>query len=302
MSLPRRAWLALGLLGLAILLFVLIGGWMMAQPGGVRGTLVRWFGPPQVELTEAYAPGDGGMDFDHSTFDALLASFVDTDGFVDYEGLAVRRGELERYLESLGATAFDELGRDAKLALLINAYNAFTLELILDHYPLESIRDIPAAERWKAVRFEIGGRLFSLDQIEHEQIRPMFTEPRIHFALVCAAVSCPPLRREAYMAARLNEQLEAQAEIVHHGERWIRYVPGSGKIALTPLYEWFRGDFDQVAGSILDFAARYRGDLATELATGDRPDVRFLDYDWSLNRQPASRQPASGSTTNPVSE
>jgi hypothetical protein len=96
------------------------------------------------------------------------------------------------------------MGRNEKLALLINAYNAFTLKLIVERLPVQSILDIPAAERWDAVRWKVGGQVWSLKQIEHEQIRPKFTEPRVHFALVCAAVGCPPLRNEAYDASRLD--------------------------------------------------------------------------------------------------
>jgi hypothetical protein len=268
--------------GLGLLLPLLaVAFWMSLQPGGPRGVLVRWFGPPRVELSEAHAPDLASQVFDHSAFDGLLREFVDDDGLVDYEGLGGRRDDLDRYVESLAAARFVELGRDEKLALLINAYNAFTLELILEHYPLDSIRDIPSAQRWDAVRWDLGGHLYSLNQLEHEQIRPKFREPRIHFALVCAAIGCPPLRREAYAGVRVNDQLEDQARRVHHDERWVRYRPGSDRIELTSLYEWYRGDFEQVADSVVDYVSTFREDLRD----GDRPSVRFLDYDWSLNRQ-----------------
>jgi len=275
--------------GLALAVVVLIPAiWAMLQPGGPRGVLVRWFGPPQVELSEAYAARDDVADFDHAVLNELLREFVDDGGYVDYEGLRERRVDLQGYIRSLAAAHFDGLGRDEKLALLINAYNAFTLELILEHAPLQSIRDIPAEQRWEAVRWNVAGREYSLNQIEHEQIRPKFREPRIHFALVCAAVSCPPLRREAYTGARLNDQLEDQALRVHHGEGWLRYESGAETIGLTSLYEWYRDDFEQVAGTILDYVARYREDLDG----GDRPTVRFLEYDWSLNDQRRREGPA----------
>jgi hypothetical protein len=185
--------------------------------------------------------------------------------------------------------SFAEHGRDDKLALLINAYNAFTLKLILEHLPLESIRDIPDAQRWDAVRWAFGGTAYSLNQIEHRLIRPNFREPRVHFALVCAAVGCPPLRAEAYTAARLEAQLQDQAYRVHHGDRWFRYTAGSDEAEMTSLYEWYRGDFEQAAGTILDFAARFSPDLESEIEAGRRPRVRFLEYDWSLNDRHANR-------------
>ena len=159
--------------------------------------------------------------------------------------------------------------------------------MILDRAPPESIRDIPAGQRWDAVRWNIAGREYSLNQIEHEEIRPEFREPRIHFALVCAAVSCPPLRREAYTGARLDGQLEDQARRVHHGDRWLRYEPEAKTIWLTSLYKWYGDDFKQTEGTILDYVARYREDLDLD----DRPRVRFLDYDWSLNVQEPNETP-----------
>ena len=264
-----------------VLVAVTFSAWIWLQPGGPRAVLVRWFGPPQVELGEAYAPDRGGPIVDHSAFDALLSEFVDEDGLVDYLGLGRRQADLDRYLESLAVAPFAELGRDEKLALWINAYNAFTLKLILEHYPLKSIRDIPAAERWDRVRWNVAGSEYSLNQIEHEQIRPKFREPRIHFALVCAAVGCPPLRREVFVGARLDEQLEEQTRRVHRDERWVRYASGAGRIELTSLYEWYQGDFEQVADSIVAYVAPYREDLSPDA----EPTVRFLDYDWSLNKQ-----------------
>lgn len=133
----------------------------------------------------------------------------------------------------VGDADFEALGRDEKLAFLINAYNAFTLRLILDHRPLASIRDIPSSERWDAVRWVLAGRTVSLNQIEHELIRPNFAEPRIHFALVCAAVGCPPLRTEAYTGAELEEQLTDQSRYVHTHPRWFNYEDGAEEIGLT---------------------------------------------------------------------
>lgn len=283
MSIPR-GWLARLGLGSGLLVVALAVS-VLLQPGGLRGVLVRALGPPQVVLKEVYASRPEGPAFDHTAFDVLLLEFVDERGFVDYAALGRRRDELDRYLDALSRAPFDAMGRNERLALLINAYNAFTLRLILDYYPLDSIRDIPANRRWDDSRWNIAGRTYSLNEIEHEQIRPMFREPRIHFALVCAAVGCPMLRREAYVATRVDEQLDDQSRRTHENERWVRYESDANTISLTSLYEWYAGDFEQVAGSILDYAARYRTELARDLEAGDRPEVRFLDYDWSLNAQ-----------------
>ena len=269
---------------LALSVALVVGLWSV-RPGWLRGLMVGWFGPPQVELEETYAGVKAETVFDHSAFDRLLAASVDADGFVDYAGLTGRATELDAYIDSLAGAPFDELGRDDRLALLINAYNAFTLRLILDHYPVDSIKDIPGEERWDAVRWTLAGGTYSLNQIEHELVRANFREPRIHFALVCAAVGCPPLRSEAYTGKRLEVQLEAQTRFTHESERWLRYRAGADSIELTSLYEWYGGDFEQVAGSVLAYAARYDADLEYDLSQGHEPEVRFLDYDWSLNEQ-----------------
>jgi hypothetical protein len=238
-------------------------------------------GPPVVAV-ETYAVGPAGPTFDHASYDGLLRRHVD-EGWVDYAGLRAEEAELDAYLAALAQAPFDDLGRDEKLALLINAYNAATLKLILDYYPLESINDIPAARRWSDRRWVVGGRTWSLDEIEHEQIRPHFVEPRIHFALVCAAIGCPILRSEAYDAARLDAQLEAQMVYCHNHERWFRIDANGQNVQLSSLYDWYRTDFASADRTVLEFIAPYVEPLRVALAAGVMPAVRFLDYDWTLN-------------------
>lgn len=241
------------------------------------------FGPPAAKLEEAYTQSADSLTFDHSVFDALLREHVDSDGWVDYAALRSEEPKLNRYLQSLEYVDFDKLGRDEKLALLINAYNAYTLRLILDHYPIQSIKDIPDAERWDAKRWNVGGNTWSLNQIEHEQIRPKFVEPRVHFALVCAAVGCPKLRNAAYRGERIDEQLDDQTRYVHTHDRWFEIDARKGLVRLTKLYDWYGGDFKQVAGSVLDFAARYSPELKRLIDGGTKPRIEWLDYDWKLN-------------------
>ena len=202
-----------------------------------RGILKNLFGPAPVTLQEAYQNQSGGPTFDHSAFDALLRRHVDPDGWVDYEGFRSDAASLDAYIASIGTAPFADLGRDEKLALLINAYNAFMLRLILDHYPIKSIKDIPSAKRWDAKRWRLGSMTLSLNQMEHEQIRPKFAEPRVHFALVCAAIGCPKLRNEAYQAQRIEAQLKDQTRYAHTHDRWFRYQPGAKEVHLTKLDE-----------------------------------------------------------------
>ncbi len=261
--------------GLTLLSLLLSGCALDTNP-----LVVSLFGPPRVQLTETWAGQRGSATFDHSALGALLAAHV-REGWVDYAALAERQEVLDDYLAAVAEAPFDALGRDGKLALLINTYNAATLKLIAERYPLDSIRDIPEAERWDAVRWQVAGQTVSLNQIEHELIRGNFVEPRVHFALVCAAAGCPPLRSEAYTAGELEAQLSDQTRRVHLGARWFRYRPG--RASLTRLYQWYRGDFEQVAGSPLAYAARSSRPLAEALARGEQPEITWLPYDWTLN-------------------
>ncbi|XZE53455.1 VTT domain-containing protein [Planctomycetaceae bacterium SH139] len=256
----------------------------------IQQAIVSLFGPPAVEMKEQHREKPGGPAIDHSTWDRLLKEHVDDAGWVDYRRLAQSAGELKSYLDAIAAAPFDELGRDEKLTLLINGYNAATLMLIIENLPINSIMDIPEAKRWDDQRWVIGGNRWSLNQIEHEQIRPNFAEPRIHFALVCAAVGCPPLRNEAYLAKQLDSQLEKQSQYVHDHGTWFQFDAERGELALTKLYNWYGGDFVQTGGSVQEFAAKYSGDLASFLKSGAPAQQIWLPYDWSLN-SPANRQP-----------
>lgn len=283
----RSPWVVAGIsAGLAF--FVLIGAALaMLQPE----FLTRWFGPPAVTMAEEYETLPEGPTVDHSRFQNVLDAFVNEAGGVDYAGLAANPDDLLAYHALLADVPWDELGRNEKLALLLNAYNSFTLELMIDWLDkpgIEGIRDIPRAQRWEAARWNIGGNIWSLDQIEHVQIREHFVEPDYHFAAVCAAVGCPPLRTEAYTGEKLDAQLRDQAKMVHEdGTRWFQYDRDAGVLHLTPLYRWYRGDFEQVKRDILQYAAQYNATLAADLAAGNRPTVRWMEYDWSLNDQEA---------------
>ncbi len=250
-----------------------------------RSAINSLFGPPKVTLGETYAEKPGGPRFDHSGFDAVLKKHVDDAGGVDYRALKADRAALDAYVASLAKAPLAQMGRNERLTLLINAYNAFTLRLIVEHYPIDSIKDIPDGQRWDAKRWNLAGNTWSLNEIEHEQVRPHFKEPRIHFALVCAAVGCPPLRNEAYAVDRLEEQLAAQAKYVHTHDRWFQFDASSGVVRLTSLYDWYGGDFEQAAGSVLSYAAGHSPQLKAALDAGKTPKVQFLDYDWALNQK-----------------
>ena len=248
-----------------------------------RSTISAFFGPPTVQMAEVYPAEPTEATFDHVQFDRLLSAYVDDNGGVDYVALKQNQVPLMSYIELLASVPFEQLSRNERLTLLINAYNAFTLQLILENMPVKSIKDIPEQQRWSHVRWKVGSHTWSLNQIEHEQIRPKFKDPRIHFALVCAAVGCPPLRNEAFQSDRLEAQLEDQARQVHMDPRWFQYDKTKDRVKLTSLYKWYGGDFEQDAGTVLEFAARYSEPLRRRLAGSKLPLITWLHYDWSLN-------------------
>jgi hypothetical protein len=221
---------------------------------------------------------------EHRNFDEFLQRYVGPTGLVDYVGTRRDSTLLQSYVASLQSVDLKSLDRDERLATLINAYNAFTIQLIKENYPLKSIKDIPEEKRWKAVRWNIGGKTYSLDQIENDLIRPKFNEPRIHFALVCAARDCPPLRAEAYTAARLEAQLTDQMARTHaNGSTWVSFDAASNTLAITPLYDWFKQDFLATAPSVEAYVAQYTPEVKTALDAGAKLTIEYKGYDWSLN-------------------
>ncbi|MEX0745477.1 MAG: VTT domain-containing protein [Phycisphaeraceae bacterium] len=289
---PKQANL-LGTLVLAGLALVMLVTTACAYLNADR--LRGMFGPPAVVMGEAYEAKPEGPTFDHSAFDAILKQHVNDNGGVDYDELIADPESLRAYNRSLADAPWGELGRDEKLALLINAYNSFTLQLMIEWLPhegIDGIRDIPADQRWDDVRWNVGGHVWSLNQIEHEQIRPNFREPRIHWAVVCAAVGCPPLRAESYVAGRLDEQLAEQERIIHtDGSRWFRIdaAPGSaGVVHLSQLYNWYGSDFVQAAGSggsVLAYVAEHVPAVREAMQRNQPLRIAYLHYDWSLNDQ-----------------
>ena len=229
------------------------------------------------------------FDHGHSAWTDVLARFV-RDGDVDYRGLAGEgRGPFDAYLRSLQAASASETAwsRDERMAFWINAYNAFTIRLILDHYPLRSIRSIGllpgAAFREKFIPLGKGGEEISLDTIEHEILRTEFRDARIHFAIVCASKGCPQLRSEAYRARDLADQLDDAARGFLAYPSKNRIEAASGTLHLSPIFKWFRGDFERDAGSLEAFVARFAAPQDAERIGTVKMRLTFLDYDWSLN-------------------
>lgn len=242
--------------------------------------------------------------FDHSAFDALLRAHV-RDGLVDYDAFE-RSPEFRAYLARLAAADPAALGRDEQVALWINAYNAYTIQLINKHGERRSIRNInksfgglvKAYGPWREKLAAVGERTYGLDEIEQDILRKQFREPRIHFALVCAAMGCPPLRGEAYTGARLDRQLDDQGRaFVLRSPAKNRVDVAARTVYLSPIFVEFRDYIDDFGGSeaaVGRYVARYfpAGPERTLLEGGDFKVVKTR-YDWTLNSQANGRQAAS---------
>ena len=240
--------------------------------------------------------------FSHKNWDDLLIRFVNwsadgTASRVDYEGFAKSRPKLAVYLDELASVPkvdFDRWSRAEQLAFLINAYNAWTVELILEHYPgIESIRGIGflPGTAWRLRIVELFGREISLDNLEHDMIRgwDRFHEPRIHFAVNCAAVGCPALSDRAYSGATLNDQLDRNARQFLKDRS--RNYAIRGDLYVSPIFRWYREDFQNGWGgyeSLSAFLAEYGealglSDVQRAALMSGRIRIRFSRYDWSLN-------------------
>ena len=218
----------------------------------------------------------------HDIWNALLKDFVH-DGQVDYKLLHQNEEQLNVYLARLQAHPPSAgWSSEEQLAYWINAYNAFTIKMIIDHYPVKSIKDIGGSTQiplvnstWDIQFIEISGKDLSLNDIEHRLIRTEFNRPTIHFAIVCASKSCPTLRSEAYTAENIDKQLNEQALAFINDES--KNQISADHIEVSKIFSWFEGDFTK-EGSLIDFLNKYTNTKINQEAT-----VSFLDYDWALN-------------------
>jgi hypothetical protein len=236
----------------------------------------------------------GKRFFDHRRFDHVLKIHVrDMGSRFDYASLSMQPGELQAYLNSLAAVRLSDLGRDELLALLIDAYNAFTIQSVLETLTpaqpqgVASIREIPNV--FARPTHKLGGHLLSLDDIEHGLIRPLFKDPRIHFVVNCASASCPPLPLEALTGGNLESQLEYAARRTLSSPDYVRF--DGEKLQVTKLLDWYGDDFvtqgfHGAEKSLPLFIRKYASDDVAHAidAAGGSPSVVFMDYDWSLNR------------------
>ncbi len=217
----------------------------------------------------------------HQIWNELLQKNVDEKGNVNYKGFISEKAKLQKYLDALSKEAPKrDWSKNEKLAYWINAYNAFTVKLIIDNYPTKSIKDLGGAiykinTPWDIKFITIEGKSYDLNNIEHGILRKEFNEPRIHFAVNCASISCPVLRNEAYVAEKIEQQLHEQAFRFINDP--IRNKINSKTAELSKIFSWFKGDFTK-NGTLEVFINQYSKTKITS-----QTKVSFMEYNWNLN-------------------
>jgi Protein of unknown function, DUF547 len=247
------------------------------------------------------SPTAAAFDHSHAQWDTLTKRHVvwlpgGHASQVDYRGFRSERAALKNYLDQLTAVApseYEAWGKPQKLAFLINAYNAFTVELILTQYPdLKSIKDLGSfvTSPWKKRFFTLLGKPRHLDDIEQGMIRApgAFDEPRIHMAVNCASIGCPALRNEAFLPEKLDSQLEDGVERFLSDATRNRFNSQSSRLEVSKIFDWYEKDFSAKAGSLAAWLARYTDRLSADPASRQqirdkKAKIVFLDYDWALN-------------------
>lgn len=229
------------------------------------------------------------IDQTHSAFTAILKRQVKDDR-VDYETLKRNPTELNTYLETLASvpeTTFNKWNSDQQMAFYINLYNAATLKLIIDNYPVKSIKDIGNILRgpWKQKVVRVFGKVKTLDYIEHDLLRAKYKDPRIHFAVNCASIGCPPLRPEAFQGATLDTQLDEQGRAFLQDTTKNRLNPKDRTLYLSKIFKWFKKDFTAKSGTVEKFVAPYFNERDARIIRQGGLSIKYTDYDWSLNKQ-----------------
>ncbi len=272
----------------------------------VAMTILSILSVPGLDARTAGAP-----EMTYENYADVLEKYVDDKGLVDYASLKEHRRKLDAFVEAVGnldPKTYQGWTKDQKIAFWINVYNGLTLKAIIDNYPIQpsffrslrypenSIRQIPGV--WDELKFTVMGRNMTLDEIEHKVLRKEFNEPRIHMALVCAAMGCPELRTEPFTGERLDEQLNDQSAKFMNNPEKFRIDRKEGRVYLSSIFKWFGEDFvktygtdkkfkdfGQVERAVLNFASRHVPPKDREYLEKGGYYLDYLSYDWTLNER-----------------
>ena len=228
--------------------------------------------PESAPLVAEETPEDLSKP-NHDAWNDLLKKHVSADGKVNYKGFKQDMPALESYLGDLTRNPIqNDWSRPEKMAYWINAYNAFTIKLILDNYPLKSIIALDNGKTWDIKRIQLGEKTYSLNGIENDILRPQYKDARIHFAVNCAAKSCPPLLNRAWTGDNLSKYLDQQAKAFINNSKYNKI--SADAVQISKIFEWYAADF----GDIIAYLNKYSNVKINPAAT-----ITYLEYDWALN-------------------
>ncbi len=251
------------------------------------------------EVTTNTSVVASNQKFSYQDYAEVLKTYVDDQGLVNYQGLQANRAQLDKFNKSIGVVSpatYASWSESEQIAFLTNAYNSLTLQSIIDRDPLpKSIRKIPGV--WGRRKFNVAGTQKTLNNIEHDTLRVDFNEPRIHAALVCAAISCPPLRNEPFTGEQLDSQLKDQSLKWLASSHGVVLDPASNKVNISAIFKWFGedwiasyGDTSKFKGSkkekaILNFVSQHISAQDKQSLEQGNFKISYLKYDWALNKK-----------------
>ncbi len=231
-------------------------------------------------------PAEGTV-FSHNLFEQVLQEHVDENGQINYTKLKANPEKLEAYLDLLAVTKpTEEWSYNAQLAFWINAYNAIVIKGVIDHYPTTSVRRVKLFRGFfYRLKFQVAGKTYTPNQIEHGILREEFPDPRVHFALVCASSSCPPIGKRAFSAETIEERLETLTFNFIQNPEHVRIDRAKRRIYLSKIFKWYEDDFMEGYDGVVDFLADYLPTEDVEFLETQDVKFEYVDYDWTLNDQ-----------------
>jgi hypothetical protein len=240
----------------------------------------------RVEADSRASHSTDDASFSHELFDQVLQAHVDEKGRVNYTKLKANPKKLEAYLDLLAFANPEELSYNEQLTFWINTYNALVIKGVVNHYPTTSVRKVKLFNGFfSRLKFQVAGKMYTLNQIEHGIIRTEFVDPRVHFVLVCASSSCPPLWNRAYAVETIEERLETATFNFIRNPEQVRIDRPERRVYVSKIFKWYDDDFKEGYDGAVDFLADYLPPEDAEFLESTDVKLHYLDYDWTLNDQ-----------------
>ena len=240
----------------------------------------------RVEADSRTQQSAEGTAFSHDLFDQVLQEHVNENGRVNYTQLKANPEKFEAYLDLLAAANLTEWSYNEQLTFWINAYNALVIKGVIDHYPTTSVRKVKLFNGFfSRLKFQAAGKTYTLNEIEHGILREEFPDPRVHFAIVCASFSCPPLWNRAYTVKTIEERLETATFNFIRNPEQVRIDRTKRLVYLSKIFKWYEDDFKEGYDGVADFLADHLPTEDAEFLASTDVKFRYLNYDWTLNDQ-----------------